>query len=168
MSIKVVLIGSVGAGKTSLVKCFQHSTFESKRIPTMGAQIHMVVVNDKKIKLWDCAGPGTFGGLGSGIIMMDNVLSLRWISLHHSIPNNWKLMLGSANQLWEHMYPLFYAGQSLIQKSTKKHTKSCHFFQDKIISHSSLLLLKTIQMSNNFLSTSLHKHTILTQNKHTL
>jgi len=66
MSIKVVLVGSVGAGKTSLVKCFQNTTFESKHIPTMGAQIHTVVVNDKKIKLWDCAGPGTFGGLGSG------------------------------------------------------------------------------------------------------
>ena len=63
-SIKVILVGSSGVGKTSLVSSFFDNPFENQDLPTVApASCSAVVeVNDKKIELqiWDTAGQERF------------------------------------------------------------------------------------------------------------
>jgi small GTP-binding protein len=60
LSKKVVLLGSEGVGKTSLVKRYVHSIFNDEYLTTIGIKISkkVVVVEDVEVNLmiWDIAG----------------------------------------------------------------------------------------------------------------
>lgn len=57
---KIILVGSYGVGKTSLVKRFVSNTFSDKYITTIGVKIEKkeIYFEDKTVKLlvWDIAG----------------------------------------------------------------------------------------------------------------
>lgn len=57
---KVVLIGSIGVGKTSLVRRFVHSRFEEEYLSTIGVKVDKMTITtaDAEVELliWDLAG----------------------------------------------------------------------------------------------------------------
>lgn len=57
---KVVLIGSIGVGKTSLVRQFVHSKFNEEYLSTIGVKVDKMTIqsNDTEVELliWDLAG----------------------------------------------------------------------------------------------------------------
>ena len=63
-NFKITVIGDGGAGKTSLIKNFTHSTFEKNYIKTIGAQFseYYKEISGDNIKLifWDIAGQDDF------------------------------------------------------------------------------------------------------------
>mmetsp|Transcript_121857 Transcript_121857/g.171458 ORF Transcript_121857/g.171458 Transcript_121857/m.171458 type:complete len:201 (+) Transcript_121857:201-803(+) len=66
--VKLVLLGSSGVGKTSLVLRFQAGTFDEHSQPTIGASFTQkdVVTKDNTVarfKIWDTAGQEKFRGL---------------------------------------------------------------------------------------------------------
>eukprot|EP01132_Coremiostelium_polycephalum_P003632 gene3632-4523_t len=69
-SIKLVLVGDGGVGKTTFVQRHNTGAFESRYIPTLGVQVHQLpfYTNVGKIlfNVWDTAGQEKFGGLRDG------------------------------------------------------------------------------------------------------
>lgn len=57
---KIVLIGSIGVGKTSLVKQFVHSKFEEEYLSTIGVKVDKITIETDDITIemliWDLAG----------------------------------------------------------------------------------------------------------------
>lgn len=66
-TLKIVLLGDGGVGKTTYIKKIRVGTYEKKYIPTMGVNIHPITWETDKEKViincWDCAGQEKFGGL---------------------------------------------------------------------------------------------------------
>jgi len=57
---KVVLIGSIGVGKTSLIRQFVHSKFSDQYLSTIGVKVDKKTINLNEVKvdllIWDLAG----------------------------------------------------------------------------------------------------------------
>lgn len=70
MEFKVILVGDNGVGKSVLLKRYKTGEFVSKYIPTMGVDVTLLTFNTNygsiALKVWDCAGQETFGGLRDG------------------------------------------------------------------------------------------------------
>jgi len=67
-TFKILVVGDVGTGKTSLVKRLKYNTFSDKLTPTVGVDFVLKEIKweDKKIvrlQLWDIAGQERFGNL---------------------------------------------------------------------------------------------------------
>jgi small GTP-binding protein len=60
ISKKIVLIGAIGVGKTSLVKRFVHSIFDEEYLSTIGVKVDKkeVILGEMQVNLmiWDLAG----------------------------------------------------------------------------------------------------------------
>ncbi|KYQ92406.1 GTP-binding nuclear protein Ran [Tieghemostelium lacteum] len=69
-TVKLVLVGDGGVGKTTFVQRHITGEFESRYIPTLGVAVHPLVfyTNFGKIlfNIWDTAGQEKFGGLRDG------------------------------------------------------------------------------------------------------
>jgi small GTP-binding protein len=82
-SLKVVVVGDSGVGKTSFLCRFVHHTFEEDAPPTLGVEFHSKIVysDDRSIQLqlWDTAGQelfrsvtrGYYRGAAAGLILFD-------------------------------------------------------------------------------------------------
>jgi GTP-binding nuclear protein Ran len=66
MAFKVVFLGDAGVGKSTFIKKYLTNTFETKYIPTVGAEIYPVDVNDMVFTIWDTAGQEKYSGLREG------------------------------------------------------------------------------------------------------
>ena len=67
-TLKIVLVGSGGVGKTALARAGLGNTFQPKYIPTLGAEIHPLhlIQTDSSIlkcSIWDTAGQEMYSGL---------------------------------------------------------------------------------------------------------
>lgn len=66
-SIKVVLLGESGTGKTSLINRYIHDKFSQIAVPTVGASFHNKVISyegtEIDLALWDTAGQESYRGL---------------------------------------------------------------------------------------------------------
>jgi len=65
-SIKVMLVGDGGVGKTTYVKRLLTGEFERKYDPTMGAEVHPFRQDGQTFNLWERAGQEKFDSLGKG------------------------------------------------------------------------------------------------------
>ena len=69
-TIKIVLMGEAGSGKTSFAKLFTQGGFTRKYETTMGCKTYQLELNTNhgplKCVLWDTAGQEKFGGLSDG------------------------------------------------------------------------------------------------------
>ncbi|CBY08421.1 unnamed protein product [Oikopleura dioica] len=86
LSLKILLIGDSGAGKTSLLLRYSNNKFESSMIATIGIdfKIKTIVVKGKRIKLqvWDTAGAERFRTMtqsyyrgSNGIMLVFDIMS---------------------------------------------------------------------------------------------
>ena len=64
---KLVILGNLSVGKTSLVKRFVTHAFKESYKPTLGTEIYLkeLIINDEKIifQLWDLAGAPNFANI---------------------------------------------------------------------------------------------------------
>ncbi|MHA2364648.1 MAG: Rab family GTPase [Candidatus Hodarchaeales archaeon] len=64
---KLLMLGNLGVGKTSLVKRFTTATFRDTYKPTLGTEIFLkeITVDDKEVilQLWDLAGAPNFANI---------------------------------------------------------------------------------------------------------
>ena len=69
-TLKIVIIGDGGCGKTTLVKRHQSGEFKKNYIATMGVEVSPLTFQTNKghviLNIWDCAGQEKFSGLQSG------------------------------------------------------------------------------------------------------
>jgi GTP-binding nuclear protein Ran len=70
LSFKIVIIGSGGCGKSTLIKRMREDKFEPKYIATQGVDVVPLTFETNYgtiiFKCWDCAGQEKFGGLREG------------------------------------------------------------------------------------------------------
>lgn len=100
---KVILVGSCGVGKTSIVKVITSGLFEEEYNPTVGAEYNLKVLGppgeEVKIQFWDTAGEEKFQAMapiyyhdakiGLVVFAMDDQYSFdRLISWINSINDN--------------------------------------------------------------------------------
>jgi small GTP-binding protein len=64
MKAKVVLIGDSGVGKTCLFERFQHESYDSNPVPTIGVAVGSIKVEENgqlvEFDIWDTAGQEKF------------------------------------------------------------------------------------------------------------
>jgi small GTP-binding protein len=60
---KIVLIGDYGSGKTSFIQKLVFDFFETGHIPTIGAAINKVMLNENSYTFWDTAGQERYKSL---------------------------------------------------------------------------------------------------------
>eukprot|EP00759_Apiculatamorpha_spiralis_P014458 PhF_6_TR21078/c0_g1_i1/m.30378/K07936/RAN; GTP-binding nuclear protein Ran len=69
-TFKILVCGSGASGCTSLVRTWKHTATSSIYIPTVGVEIHKILVKtsmgDVLVNAWDCAGQERVGGLRDG------------------------------------------------------------------------------------------------------
>eukprot|EP01126_Amoeba_proteus_P027640 TRINITY_DN2741_c0_g1_i1.p1 TRINITY_DN2741_c0_g1~~TRINITY_DN2741_c0_g1_i1.p1 ORF type:complete len:325 (+),score=43.77 TRINITY_DN2741_c0_g1_i1:94-1068(+) len=69
-SVKVLLVGNGGTGKTTFLKRLLQKEFEPKYVPTLGVEVHPFLLQTTKgplvFSVWDTAGQEKFGGLRDG------------------------------------------------------------------------------------------------------
>lgn len=74
LSMKVVLLGDGGVGKTTWVKRHVTGEFEKKYVATMGVEVHPMTFYTNKgaitLAVWDTAGQERFGGLRDGYYIL--------------------------------------------------------------------------------------------------
>ena len=73
VSIKIVLVGGAGVGKSTFIKKF-NGVFKKSYRPTRGVEVHTInfKTNYGNIEfiVWDCAGQDCYGGLRDGYYIM--------------------------------------------------------------------------------------------------
>eukprot|EP00928_Gymnodinium_smaydae_P074679 TRINITY_DN57707_c0_g1_i1.p1 TRINITY_DN57707_c0_g1~~TRINITY_DN57707_c0_g1_i1.p1 ORF type:complete len:240 (+),score=43.75 TRINITY_DN57707_c0_g1_i1:59-778(+) len=70
LEAELVLVGSGGVGKTTLLKKLETGEFEARYIPTLGVEVHQLKFRSRKgaitFNVWDTAGQESCGGLRDG------------------------------------------------------------------------------------------------------
>ena len=73
MSIKIVLMGDGGVGKSALIGHWINHTFEKKYVATFGVSVTPLTIStnygDFHLDIWDTAGQEKFGGLFDGYLI---------------------------------------------------------------------------------------------------
>jgi GTP-binding nuclear protein Ran len=91
MSVKLLIVGDGGVGKTSYVKKLKWGNFNPNYVPTLGVDNWQIQYKNKTINIWDTTGQEKFCGLKEGyyigsdcvIIMLDDrKLTLKSLSLY--------------------------------------------------------------------------------------
>jgi len=90
---KLIIVGSGGVGKTTLVKQLITKRFEQKYVPTLGVEVHPFNYNNMDFNIWDCSGNENYSGLGEGyyvkancaIILCDNDSFIDIVSYYKKI-----------------------------------------------------------------------------------
>jgi len=84
-SLKVILVGDGGVGKTSFVKMVREREICDKYFPTEGADVVEIrTSSEKKLQLWDCGGrhrglkDGYWIGAKAGIVMFSVNSARSW------------------------------------------------------------------------------------------
>jgi GTPase SAR1 family protein len=62
MSIKVVVMGESGTGKTSFIKRLKYGEFVREHKATLGSEVHPISDEDVTLDMWDTAGDKKFMG----------------------------------------------------------------------------------------------------------
>lgn len=70
MSVKCLLVGDSGVGKSALIRKLKADEFIENHIPTVGVEVHPVVIENVKINVWDCAGDERYVSQGDCAIIV--------------------------------------------------------------------------------------------------
>lgn len=65
-TVKCVMVGDGGVGKTTYLRMLQDNVFEPKYISTLGVEVQVIDIGDVRFNVWDTAGQEKFRGLGDG------------------------------------------------------------------------------------------------------
>ncbi|EAX88045.1 small GTP-binding protein, putative [Trichomonas vaginalis G3] len=116
---KVVVVGSSGVGKTSIVERLINGKFDNDQISTTGADYshYTTIVNEKQVKLqiWDTAGQERYRAISKsyfrnavGVLLVYDITSLdsfdelmQWLNDIQTLcsPNSYVLLVGNKSDL---------------------------------------------------------------------
>lgn len=67
MTREIVFIGSIGCGKTALIRALRNTRYSGYK-PTIGAEVSYIWKKSKKVALWEVSGDGRFRHIIDGYI----------------------------------------------------------------------------------------------------
>lgn len=73
-SVKVVMVGAEGVGKTCLLGLLAGESFEYGYHPTIGADLRVIRNEGMKVCIWDLAGSEKFSSILDGFIKTANII----------------------------------------------------------------------------------------------
>jgi len=76
MRFNVVFVGSVGGGKTSIIKKYCHNDDTSNHVSTIAVDFIPVVLDDVRMSIWDTCGQERFMAITSSYFMRGHVFVL--------------------------------------------------------------------------------------------
>ena len=105
LSLKMVMLGDSGVGKTSLVKCWSSKVFEPDQVPTVGAisSLHQVKLGSDNvdISLWDTAGQEVYDSL-TPLFLRQIAVAILTVAMENSdsfrTMNKWTEMISQTCQ----------------------------------------------------------------------
>jgi small GTP-binding protein len=73
-SLKVVILGAEGVGKSCLLGLLANEPFEYSYYPTIGADLRMIKYEGIKMCIWDLSGSEKFSNIRDSLVKSANVL----------------------------------------------------------------------------------------------
>ena len=93
MSLKLLIVGDGGTGKSSYVKKLLKEGFIYSYVNTLGVENYTIIYKNRHFDIWDTSGQEKFSGLKEGyyigsdcaiIMLSDNQLTLKSLSLYRN------------------------------------------------------------------------------------
>ncbi|KAL7671828.1 hypothetical protein ACOME3_006730 [Neoechinorhynchus agilis] len=134
VTVKMLLVGDGGVGKTTFVKRHLTGEFEKRYVATLGVEVHPLKFNTNRgmitFNVWDTAGQEKFGGLRDGyyiqgqcaIIMFDVTARITY----KNVPNWHKDLFRVCENI-----PMVLCGNKVDVKDRKVKAKAIVFHRKK-------------------------------------
>ena len=136
LEFKICIIGCGGVGKTSFCKRFKTNEFDSKYIPTIGAEIYHIYFTTKygivKFNLWDTAGQEKFGSIRDGYYINANAFIILFDTTSRSTYSNVPRWYRNAMRICPNVPVILCGNKTDIMNSYKIQKKDVKFKQQNV------------------------------------
>ena len=90
MRFNVVFVGSVSAGKTSIIQRYCKKTFADKHVSTIAVDFHPITIGEIQLSLWDTCGQERFMSITTSYYMRGHIFVLVHDAVEPDIEKNLK------------------------------------------------------------------------------